>query len=88
MEAAGIVVPRSVDKLATEIETFVVAEREQRVLACAQLKPIGASETGDFEKMGEVAAFCVHPDFRGSGALRCQERFVVLKQRSVCYKER
>jgi len=62
------VVARSLEKLATEIDTFVVAEREQRVLACVQLKALGASEDGQFRQVGEVAAFCVHPDFRGTGA--------------------
>lgn len=67
LEAAGIVVPRPLEALSAAIETFVVVEREQRVLACAQLTPIGPSENGAFQKVGEVAAFCVHPDFRGTG---------------------
>lgn len=67
LEAAGIVVPRAEEALTAEIDSFVVIEREARVLACAQLRDLGASESGEFEHIAEVAAFCVHADFRGTG---------------------
>jgi len=67
LEAAGIVVPRAEEALAAEIDSFVVIEREARVLACAQLRDLGASESGQFEHVAEVAAFCVHTEFRGTG---------------------
>ncbi len=35
------------------------------MLACALLQPLGAS--GDGAQCGELAAFCVHPAYRGSG---------------------
>lgn len=36
-----------------------------QVLACAMVKPLGAG--CDNEVVSELAAFCVHPDYRGSG---------------------
>lgn len=67
LEEAGIVVPRSQAALTAEIDSFVVLERESRVLACAQLRSLGASESGEFDHVAEIAAFCVHPEFRGTG---------------------
>lgn len=36
-----------------------------QVLGCAMVKPLGAGYDG--ELVSELAAFCVHPDYRGSG---------------------
>ena len=36
-----------------------------QVLACVCLQPLGATEDGI--ECGELAAFCVHPSYRGSG---------------------
>jgi N-acetylglutamate synthase-like GNAT family acetyltransferase len=36
-----------------------------QVLACALLQELGASADG--VECGELAAFCVHPSYRGSG---------------------
>lgn len=36
-----------------------------QVLACALLQELGASPDG--VECGELAAFCVHPSYRGSG---------------------
>ena len=36
-----------------------------QVLACVCLQPLGATE--DSIECGELAAFCVHPSYRGSG---------------------
>lgn len=36
-----------------------------QVLGCAMLKPVGSG--CDNEVVSELAAFCVHPDYRGSG---------------------
>ena len=36
-----------------------------QVLACVCLRPLGATEDGI--ECGELAAFCVHPSYRGSG---------------------
>ena len=67
LEAAGIVVPRSAAALTAEIDSFVVIERESRVLSCCQLRALGASESGEYAHVAEIAAFCVHPEFRGTG---------------------
>ncbi len=37
----------------------------EQVLACAIVKPLGRG--CDSEVVSEVAAFCVHPEYRGSG---------------------
>lgn len=55
LERQGIVVARPEHVLAEEIGTFVVIEREARVIACAQLKPLGASDDGTFSR---CAATC------------------------------
>lgn len=67
LEARGIVVARSEESLAAEIATFVVIEREARLIACAQLKPLGRAVGGAYGSVAEVAGFAVHPDFRGAG---------------------
>lgn len=67
LEAAGIVVQRSEAALTAEIDSFVVIERESRVLACAQLRSLGVSESGEYKNVAEIAAFCVSPEFRGTG---------------------
>ena len=36
-----------------------------QVLACVLVQPLGQS--GDNTQCGELAAFCVHPSYRGSG---------------------
>ncbi len=36
-----------------------------QVLACVLLQPLGPSEDGT--QCGELAAFCVHPSYRGAG---------------------
>ncbi len=36
-----------------------------QVLGCAMVKPLGPG--CDNELVSELAAFCVHPDYRGSG---------------------
>jgi len=42
-----------------------VVEREGKLLACAMLRPLGESDDG--VGCAEIAAFCVHPAYRGSG---------------------
>ena len=65
LEARGIVVPRAEAELAADVAEFVVIEREARIIACAQLKPLGAAAA--FASVAEVASFAVHRDFRGVG---------------------
>ena len=44
---------------------YTVVEREGKLLACAMLRPLGQSDDG--VGCAEIAAFCVHPAYRGSG---------------------
>lgn len=61
----GVLVRRTRDQLTEELQYFTIVERESRVLACATVKPLGKSAQG--EEVAELAAFCVHPEYRGSG---------------------
>jgi amino-acid N-acetyltransferase len=61
LEREGVLVRRSRELLETEIERFLVMEREGTVVACAALYPLGDSRSG------ELACVVVHPDYRGSG---------------------
>jgi amino-acid N-acetyltransferase len=61
LEEQGILVRRSRERLETEIERFVVAEHDNAVIGCAALYAFPD------EKVGELAALAVHPDFRREG---------------------
>ena len=49
----------------SELPYFTVLERESKVLGCAAMKPLGRNAEGD--EVAELAAFCVHPSYRGGG---------------------
>jgi amino-acid N-acetyltransferase len=61
----GVLVRRTPQQLLDELPYFTVLERESKLLACATVKPLGRGPAG--ESVAEVAAFCVHPDYRGGG---------------------
>jgi len=61
LEAQGVLVRRSRERLETEIERFVVAEHDNQVIGCAALYAFPD------ERVGELAALAVHPDFRREG---------------------
>ena len=61
LEEQGILVRRSRERLETEIERFVVAEHDGVIIGCAALYAFPD------EKVGELAALAVHPDFRREG---------------------
>lgn len=61
----GILVQRSQQKIADEIQNFVVLERENELLACASARPLGKNDQG--QSIAELGAFCVHPGYRGGG---------------------
>ncbi len=46
-------------------QDFTVIERENKVLGCALLVPLGRDDEG--VEVAEVGAFCVDPQFQGSG---------------------
>ena len=61
----GVLVRRTPQQLLDEVPYFTVLERESKLLACATVKPLGVGPAG--ESVAEVAAFCVHPEYRGGG---------------------
>jgi amino-acid N-acetyltransferase len=61
LEEQGILVRRSRERLETEIERFVVAEHDNAIIGCAALYAFPD------EKVGELAALAVYPDFRREG---------------------
>lgn len=61
----GVLVARSRDQLAEDLPYFTVLERESKILACATVRQLGSGANG--EVVAELAAFCVHPDYRGGG---------------------
>ncbi len=61
LEAQGVLVRRSRERLEMEIDRFVVVERDGMVIACAALYPMVD------EPIGELACLAVHPDYRDHG---------------------
>jgi len=61
LEDQGILVRRSRERLEMEIERFVVAEHDNGIIGCAALYAFLD------EKVGELAALAVQPDFRREG---------------------
>jgi amino-acid N-acetyltransferase len=61
LEAAGVLVRRSRERLEAEIERFVIAEYDNQVIGCAALYAFPK------EGVGELAALAVDPDFRREG---------------------
>jgi len=61
LEEQGILVRRSRERLEMEIERFVVAEHDNGIIGCAALYAFPD------ERVGELAALAVHPDFRREG---------------------
>ena len=61
LEAAGVLVRRSRERLEAEIERFIIAEYDNQVIGCAALYAFPE------EGVGELAALAVDPDFRREG---------------------
>lgn len=61
LEAAGVLVARSRERLEIDIDRFTVVERDGTVIACAALYPFPE------KKAAEIACFAVHPDYQGAG---------------------
>lgn len=64
LEAEGILVYRSRERLESEIEQFSVIERDGMILACAALYPIPHAE--NTLKSAEIACVAVDPTYRQS----------------------
>ena len=61
LEAAGVLVPRSRERLEIDIDHFTVVERDGTIIACAALYPFPE------KKAAEIACFAVHSDYQGAG---------------------
>jgi len=61
LEDDDILVRRSRERLETEIEHFIVVERDGMIIGCAALYPFID------EQVGELACLAVHPDYRKQG---------------------
>jgi len=61
LEEQGVLVRRSRERLESEIERFVVAEYDGNIIGCAALYAFPE------DKLGELAALAVQPDFRREG---------------------
>lgn len=61
LEAQGILVRRSRERLEQEVAQFSVVERDGLIIACAALYPIAHSEAG------ELACLAVNPEYRHGG---------------------
>jgi amino-acid N-acetyltransferase len=61
LEAAGILVKRSRERLEMEIDHFLVIERDGMIIGCAALYP------GEQGKLAELACLAVHPDYCNAG---------------------
>ncbi|MEP6678260.1 MAG: amino-acid N-acetyltransferase [Betaproteobacteria bacterium] len=61
LEEQGVLVRRSRERLEAEIERFVVAEYDNHIIGCAALYAFAE------ERVGELAALAVNPDFRREG---------------------
>ncbi|MCI0506581.1 MAG: amino-acid N-acetyltransferase [Gammaproteobacteria bacterium] len=61
LEQQGVLVRRSRERLETEINRFMVVERDGMIVACAALYPLKNSP------MGELACLAVHPDYQKQG---------------------
>lgn len=64
LEEQGILVRRSRERLETEIDQFVVIERDGMIVGCAALYPIPRLD-GE-PKSAEIACVAVHPNYRKS----------------------
>jgi amino-acid N-acetyltransferase len=61
LEARGVLVPRSRERLEREIDHFYVFERDGLVVACCALYAFGDGS------VGEISCFAVHPEYRKGG---------------------
>ena len=82
LEAEGVLVRRSREKLEQEIDYFAVLVREGTTVACGALYPFRA------ERVGEIACIAVHPDYRRMGfgdavLARMEQRAKELELRQV-----
>ncbi|MBL6690657.1 MAG: amino-acid N-acetyltransferase [Pseudomonadales bacterium] len=63
LEEAGVLVKRSRELLESEINHFLVIERDGLLISCAALYPFDCDTSG---RSGELACLVTHPDYRMS----------------------
>lgn len=73
LEARGILVRRSRERLEMEIDRFTVVERDGAIIGCTALYPYPD------EGLGELACVAVHPDYRSKGRGDILLRFIEQK---------
>lgn len=64
LQENGTLATRNREQLETDIEHFVVCERDGMIIACAALFNDTANPNND---VGEIACIATHPDYRGQG---------------------
>ncbi len=74
LEAEGILVRRSRERLEMEISQFVLLERDGLIVGCAALYPYPN------EQVGEFACLAVHPDYRNAD--RGERLLAAIEQRA------
>ena len=77
LEEQGVLVRRSRERLESEIERFVVAEYDGNIIGCAALYAFPE------EKIGELAALAVQPDFRREGYGEALLREIEMRARKL-----
>jgi amino-acid N-acetyltransferase len=96
LEEERVLVRRSRERLESEIERFIVAEYDNHIIGCAALYAFPD------ERVGELAALAVHPDFQREGygeallkeieqrarKLRLQKLFVLTTKTAHWFLER
>jgi amino-acid N-acetyltransferase len=63
LEADGMLVRRSRERLEMEIDRFIVLEHDGMLIGCAALYPFTDDHVDD--QAGELACLAIHPDYRG-----------------------
>ncbi len=61
LEEEGVLVKRSRERLETELDCFIVMEKDNLIIGCAALYPISDSRSA------ELACVAIHPEYRSNG---------------------
>jgi amino-acid N-acetyltransferase len=77
LEEQGVLVRRSRERLESEIERFLVAEYDGHIIGCAALYAFPE------EKLGELAALAVQPDYRREGYGEALMREIEMRARKL-----
>lgn len=79
LEEDGTLIRRTRDRIESELDQFMVMEREGTVVACAALQPVAESD------LAEVACLTVHPDYqRGARGRQLLEKLEEQARQQGC----